>query len=50
MFTRQLPDEHVVYALFIAPGAEYPSLGRAFTQMMNSMRVDDAAAHAVNQD
>jgi hypothetical protein len=50
VFAREMGDDHVIYALFIAPGAEYPTLSRTFTQMMNSMRVNDQAAHAVNQN
>ena len=50
VFARQLGDEHIIYALFIAPGKDYPALSRTFTQMMNSMRVNDDAAHAVNQN
>jgi hypothetical protein len=43
-------DDHIIYALFIAPGKDYPSLSRTFTQMMNSMRVNDEAAHTVDRD
>ena len=49
VFARQLGDDHVIYALFIAPGRDYPALSRTFTQMMNSMRVNDNAAPAVNR-
>ena len=49
VFARQTGDDHIIYALFIAPGRDYPALSRTFTQMMNSMRVNDNAAHAVNQ-
>ena len=50
VFARQLGDDHFIYALFIAPGDDYPALARTFTQMMNSMRVDDQAAHRVGAD
>ena len=50
VFARQMGDDHIIYALFIAPGKDYPSLSRTFTQMMNSMRVNDEAAHAVDRD
>jgi len=50
VFARQTGDDHIIYALFIAPGKDYPALSRTFTRMMNSMRVNDNAAHAVNQD
>jgi beta-barrel assembly-enhancing protease len=49
VFARQMGDEHIIYALFIAPGNDYPDLSRTFTRMMNSMRVNDDAAHAVSQ-
>jgi Zn-dependent protease with chaperone function len=50
VFARETGDDHIIYALFIAPGKDYPELSRTFTRMMNSMRVNDDAAHAVNQD
>lgn len=50
VFARQMGDDHVLYALFIAPGPEYPALSRTFTQMMNSMRVNDDAAHDVGRN
>jgi Zn-dependent protease with chaperone function len=50
VFARQMGDGHIIYALFIAPARDYPALSRTFTQMMNSMRVNDEAAHAVNQN
>jgi hypothetical protein len=43
-------DDQILYALFIAPGSEYPSLSRTFTRMMNSIRVNDQAAHAMGRD
>ena len=45
VFTRQLPDEHVVYALFIAPGQDYPALGATFNHMISSLRVNDESPH-----
>jgi Zn-dependent protease with chaperone function len=50
VFARQMGDDHILYALFIAPGKDYPALSRTFTRMMDSMRIDDDAAHAVNRD
>jgi len=49
VFARQMGDDHILYALFIAPGREYPALSRTFTKMMNSMRVNDDAAHSGDQ-
>ncbi len=45
LFTRSLPDDHVIYALCIAPGRDYDSLARTFSQMMRTLRVNDEAAH-----
>jgi hypothetical protein len=50
VFARQMGDDHFLYALFIAPGRDYPALARAFTQMMNSVRVNDEAAHDVRRE
>jgi hypothetical protein len=43
--TRQLPDEHVVYMLLIAPEAEYAALAPTFTRMIGSLRSDERATH-----
>ena len=45
IFTRELPDHHVLYSLFIAPGRDYAALSRTFQRMISSLRVDDRAAH-----
>lgn len=45
VFTRELPDDHVVYALFIAPGQDYGQLKGAFNRMIASLRVNDEVAH-----
>jgi hypothetical protein len=45
VFTRELPDDHIVYALFIAPGQDYGQLHGTFTRMMGSLRVNDDAKH-----
>lgn len=44
-FTRELADGHVVYALFIAPGDDYRVLSPTFERMMQSLSVNDSAAH-----
>ena len=43
IFTRGLPDDHVIYALFIAPGQDYGQLKGTFARMMGSLRVNDEA-------
>jgi Zn-dependent protease with chaperone function len=45
VFTRELPDDHVIYALFIAPGRDYAALRPTFNRMISSLRVDDNARH-----
>jgi hypothetical protein len=45
LFTRALPDEHVIYALFIAPAADYNELKPTFERMVSSLQVNDKAAH-----
>lgn len=45
LFTRELTDEHVIYALFIAPAEDYNELRPTFEQMISSLQVNDEAAH-----
>jgi predicted Zn-dependent protease len=45
VFTRELPDDDVIYALFIAPGQDYGELRKTFDRMISSLQVNDAAAH-----
>ncbi len=45
VFTRELPDGHVLYALFVAPGRDYAALADTFRRMISSLRVEDDAAH-----
>jgi beta-barrel assembly-enhancing protease len=45
LFTRELPDGHVIYALFIAPGQDYDELSRTFQRMISSLHVNDESAH-----
>ena len=45
VFTRELPDDHIIYALFIAPGQDYGQLHGTFTRMIGSLRVNGDAAH-----
>jgi len=43
VFARQLPDDHVLYVLFIAPGEDYEQLKTTFNRMVSSLRVADQA-------
>ena len=45
VFTRELPDGHVLYALFVAPAQDYTALSRTFQSMVSSIRINDRAAH-----
>ena len=45
VFTRELPDDHVIYALFIAPAQDYDVLRRTFERMISSLQVNDSATH-----
>jgi hypothetical protein len=45
VFTRMLPDRHVLYALFIAPGDDYTALNKAYSKMIQSVEVNEAAQH-----
>jgi Zn-dependent protease with chaperone function len=45
VFTRELPDGHVLYALFVAPAQDYTALSRTFQDMVSSIRVNERSAH-----
>ncbi len=45
VFTRELTDDDVIYALFIAPGRDYDQLRKTFDRMITSLEVNDRAAH-----
>jgi hypothetical protein len=45
VYTRILPDDHVLYALCITPSRTATTVERACSQMLNSLRVNDNAAH-----
>lgn len=45
VFTRELPDDDVIYALFIAPGQDYGELSKTFDRMISSLEVNDRAVH-----
>jgi Zn-dependent protease with chaperone function len=46
VFTRELPDGHALYALFVAPAQDYSALSQTFQSMVASLRVNDQAAHS----
>jgi Zn-dependent protease with chaperone function len=43
--TRELLDDHVLYALFVTPSDEASRLEPTFDRMVDSLRVDDRVAH-----
>jgi hypothetical protein len=45
VFTRELTDDDVIYALFIAPGQDYKEIRGTFNRMIASLDVNDAAVH-----
>ena len=45
LVARQLPDDHIVYMLLIAPDAEYAALRPTFDRMVRSFRGDERAGH-----
>ena len=45
VYTRELSDGHVVYLLTIVPTREAPAFDRTFDRMIQSLRINDEAAH-----
>lgn len=43
--TRELSDDHVLYAIFVSPREDAPSLLPVFDRMLDSLRVNDRMAH-----
>jgi beta-barrel assembly-enhancing protease len=46
LYTREMGDGHIVYSLAIAPGRDYEALSDTFWRMMDSLQVNDEAAHS----
>ena len=45
VFTRRLPDGHVLFALLVAPARDYDAALPVFTRMMRTLAVHDAVKH-----
>jgi hypothetical protein len=45
VFTRGLPDGHVIYAMSIVPAREAAAVDRAFVRMMRTLAVNDEMIH-----
>jgi len=43
LITRELPDDHIVYGVFVVPARDYDAVKGTFNQMMSSLRVNTAA-------
>ena len=50
VFAREIPDEHVIYALFIAAQQDYDRLNETFNRMISSVRVSDAQTHSSSSE
>ena len=48
VFARQMGDDHVIYSVFVAPAQDYSALSPTFSRMMQSLRVNDRAAHDID--
>ena len=46
VFTRELPDGHVIYALFIAPDRDYSALSNSFQRMVSNLRINQDSYHS----
>ncbi|MGQ0642660.1 MAG: M48 family metallopeptidase [Gemmatimonadaceae bacterium] len=45
VYTRELGDGHVLYALCVAPGREWATVDATCGRMLSTLRVNDEAAH-----
>jgi hypothetical protein len=43
LYTRELDDGDVVYAIFVAPDDEYGDFRPAFERMLRGLKIDDGA-------
>ncbi|MND02110.1 hypothetical protein D3C83_213710 [compost metagenome] len=46
MFTREVNDDHIIYALFIAAERDYQRLNETFNRMISSLEVDTHETHS----
>ena len=45
LYTRGLPDNHVIYVVCIAPGRESATMDQVCSRMIRTLQVNDASAH-----
>jgi hypothetical protein len=48
LFTREVADNHIIYALFIAAERDYERLNETFNRMISSLEVSDDGSHSGN--
>ena len=48
LFTREMADDHIIYALFIAAERDYERLNETFNRMISSLDVGTHATHSSN--
>lgn len=48
LFTREVADDHIIYALFIAAERDYERLNETFNRMVSSLMVNDDGTHSGN--
>lgn len=48
LYTRGLPDRHVIYVLCVAPAREAATMEQACSRMVRTMTINDGAAHPPN--
>ncbi len=48
LFTREVDDDHIIYALFIAAERDYERLNETFNRMISSLAVEANASHSSN--
>ena len=48
LFTREVADDHIIYALFIAAERDYERLNETFNRMVSSLMVSTNATHDSN--
>jgi len=48
VFTREVADDHIIYALFVAPEQDYERLNETFNRMISSLDVSGEVTHESN--
>jgi acyl-coenzyme A synthetase/AMP-(fatty) acid ligase len=45
LYTRALPDDHIIYMACVAAGRAVSSVERACNRMVQSLRINDSSLH-----